>query len=69
MNEESDARPEAKKIVKDARTSLCLDLTRWLMMCEPHVLPRELQNHLRHEAKLQRTTHAGLCMPQYLACD
>ena len=25
-------------------TSLCLALTRWLTMCDPDVLPRELQN-------------------------
>jgi len=36
-------------------------------MWEPEVLPRELQNHLRHWGTLQRTTQAGLWMPQYLS--
>jgi hypothetical protein len=39
-------------------------------MCEPEVLPRELQNHLRQLGMLQRTTQAGLWIPQYLhACS
>lgn len=35
-------------------------------MCEPEVLPRPLQNHFLQLGKLQRTTQAGLWMPQYL---
>eukprot|EP00160_Parvularia_atlantis_P017320 Unigene590_Nuclearia_a/m.1895 Unigene590_Nuclearia_a/g.1895 ORF Unigene590_Nuclearia_a/g.1895 Unigene590_Nuclearia_a/m.1895 type:complete len:328 (-) Unigene590_Nuclearia_a:10-993(-) len=47
-----------------SETSLCLDRTRWLMMCAPPVFWLELQNHFLHT--LQRATHAGLCTAQYL---